>query len=63
MPTCEKAMVVLQDEPAWNDPMTVCEWLAMAKQAAQEPGPIAQDLAGSLAGRLPLCDTLGLEYT
>ena len=31
MPTCEKAMVVLQDEPAWNDPMTVCEWLAMAK--------------------------------
>ena len=27
----EKAMVVLQDEPAWNDPMTVCEWLAMAK--------------------------------
>lgn len=26
-----KTLVVLQDEPAWNDALTVCEWLAMAQ--------------------------------
>eukprot|EP01047_Picozoa_sp_COSAG01_P041290 COSAG01_NODE_3533_length_5962_cov_41.705611_6_plen_781_part_00 len=26
-----RTMVVLQDEPAWNDPLTVCEWRQMAQ--------------------------------